>query len=143
MSSRTKAVIVPVLAAAFALVAVGCSGGATTDGIQTTLHDFSIQVSDTSLPAGTTKFMITNSGAVVHEFEILTVPAGVNPAALPVVENVADTASAGLTVVDEVENIAPSTGATLNVQLAAGQYVLICNVAGHYALGMHTPITVE
>lgn len=143
MSFPTKAVIVPALAAAFALAAAGCSGRAVSDGVATTLRDFSIQVADTSLPAGTTKFAITNSGAVVHEFEVFTVPAGVDPAALPIVENVADTATAGLTVVDEVENIAPATGATLNVQLAAGQYVLICNVAGHYALGMHTAITVE
>jgi uncharacterized cupredoxin-like copper-binding protein len=27
--------------------------------------------------------------------------------------------------------------------LAPGHYVLICNIAGHYQLGMHTSLTVK
>jgi len=36
----------------------------------------------------------------------------------------------------------PNASKTLDVTLAAGSYLLICNVPGHYAAGMVTPLTV-
>jgi uncharacterized cupredoxin-like copper-binding protein len=33
--------------------------------------------------------------------------------------------------------------ATLTADLAAGKYVVICNVAGHYQLGMRIALTVQ
>ena len=127
------------------MAAVACSGSpqASADGVQVTLRDFAVDVADTTLPTGSTKLAIHNSGAAVHELEVFKVPAGVDAAALPVTNNVADTDSAGLTVVDEVENVAPSTGANLTVNLEPGTYAFICNLPTHYGLGMHTIVTVE
>ena len=129
-----------------ALVVGACGGGAQSSGgagVQTTLSDFAIAVADTSLPAGATKLAVTNAGATVHELEVFTVPAGVDVAALPVANNVADTDSVGMTVVDEVEDVAPGTGTTLNVTLQPGTYAFLCNLPTHYGLGMHTVVTVE
>jgi uncharacterized cupredoxin-like copper-binding protein len=134
------------LAGATALAAVACSGdpGASGQGgVPVTLRDFSVDVADTTPPAGSTRLAITNSGATVHELEVFTVPDGVDPNALPIVNNVADTDSVGMTVVDEVEEVAPSTTANLTVNLATGRYAFICNLPGHYGLGMHTLVTVE
>jgi len=47
-----------------------------------------------------------------------------------------------LDLIDEQEDIAPSTTATLTVDLEAGSYILMCNVNGHYQQGMHAGFTV-
>ena len=44
---------------------------------------------------------------------------------------------------DEVENIAPGTGADLTANLSAGTYAVVCNLPGHYGQGMHADLTVE
>jgi uncharacterized cupredoxin-like copper-binding protein len=49
--------------------------------------------------------------------------------------------TAGLTVVDEVEDIAVGATPSLTVDLPAGHYVVICNLPAHYAGGMHTDFT--
>jgi hypothetical protein len=52
-------------------------------------------------------------------------------------------------VVDEIEDIPVGDQPTLNVDLEAGSYVLICNIydeaeqEAHYSLGMRTAFTVE
>ena len=144
-SISRRSVAALTLAGATALAAVACSGSpqASADGVQVTLRDFAVDVSDTTLPTGSNKLAIHNSGAAVHELEVFKVPAGVDAAALPVTNNVADTDSAGLTVIDEVENVAPSTGANLTVNLEPGTYAFMCNLPTHYGLGMHAIITVE
>jgi len=63
------------------------------------------------------------------------------PDALPVKNGTVD--EGGLTIVDENEDIAPSTTATLSVDLKAGSYVIICNLPGHYEQGMHAGFTVS
>ena len=45
-------------------------------------------------------------------------------------------------MVDEAEDIAPSTTATLPIDLEAGSYVIICNLPGHYQQGMNVGLKV-
>ena len=45
--------------------------------------------------------------------------------------------------VDEVEDIAPGTSASLSLDLEPGTYAVICNLPGHYANGMHTTFAVS
>jgi uncharacterized cupredoxin-like copper-binding protein len=128
-----------------ALVVSSCGGGGQPPqgDVQVTLKDFAIGLSRGTVPAGPTKLAITNGGATVHEVEVFALPPGADPAALTVKDNVVDTASAGLTAIDEVEDIAPSTFPTLTVTLQPGRYALICNIPGHYGLGMHALLTVR
>ena len=55
----------------------------------------------------------------------------------------------GLEVVDEVEELPVGSDGEVTVDLAAGHYVLLCNIydeaegESHYQLGMRTDITVE
>ncbi len=134
----------PALIAAIAVLAPACANGSGGEGdVQITLRDFQIELSETHLPSGEVTFAATNEGPSVHEFEVFSVPEGVDPNDLPVSDNVADTEGKGLNVIDEVEDIAPSTTADLTVSLEPGGYVVICNLPSHYEQGMHIAFTVE
>jgi uncharacterized cupredoxin-like copper-binding protein len=94
-------------------------------------------------------FNITNEGPSTHEFVV--VQSDLAEDKLPVEEQ--DTPPGGIplglvnedavTVVDEAEDITPSTTTDLTVDLDAGTYIIICNVLGHYEHGMHTTLTVS
>jgi uncharacterized cupredoxin-like copper-binding protein len=121
----------------------GAGGSAGVGGaINVTEADFKIEPSATTAAPGPVTFHITNSGTQVHEFVVLkTDTAGDKlPMATDAPEVQED--ATGLTVVDEAEDIAAGATADLSVTLEAGHYVLICNVPGHYTLGMHTDFTV-
>jgi uncharacterized cupredoxin-like copper-binding protein len=62
--------------------------------------------------------------------------------ALPVDSDVVQTTVDGIDVVDEVEEITPSTSTGLSVDLQPGAYAMICNVSGHYGSGMFASFTV-
>jgi uncharacterized cupredoxin-like copper-binding protein len=140
---------VTIAVAAFAMLgAVACSSsssstsssaGGDTGGVSATEKDFSIDLGSSSAPAGSVTFNITNDGPSAHEFVIVQTDDA--PYALPVKDS--EVEEDKLTVVDEQEDIAPSTTATLTTDLEAGSYVIICNVTGHYEAGMHTAFTVS
>ena len=127
--------------AAVALVTAACSGDGEAD-VDVSLEDGSISMSTTDLAAGELTFSSTNEGTSIHEIEVFSVPEGTETGEIPVEDNVADVEGAGLELIDEVEDIAPSTTADLTVDLEPGSYALICNLAGHYAAGMHVGFTV-
>ena len=130
---------------AFAFIASACgSGGGDPEGdVRVTLSDYSIEVSTTTVPAGETEFVATNEGPSTHEYEIFSVPDDAKADDLFVNGSTADTEAAGLELVDEVEDVAPSTSAKLTVSLDPGTYALICNLPDHYGKGMHATFTVE
>jgi uncharacterized cupredoxin-like copper-binding protein len=130
--------------AAAALAAPACgAGGSGGDETALSMRDFDITLDVTSVPAGSVTFVATNDGPSVHEFEIFSVPDAVDATDLPVRDNTADTDAAELEIIDEVEDIAPSTSARLSVSLDAGDYAAICNLPGHYAKGMVATFTVR
>ena len=129
-----------------ALAGAACSSGDTegepsAGGVPVTLTDFTIEPAETSAPAGSVSFAITNDGPSVHEFEVLRTDTPAD--ALPVDSGVVQTTSAGIEIVDEVEEITPSTQAELSVDLEPATYALICNIPGHYQSGMFASFTVE
>lgn len=136
--------------AAFAMVgAVACSsstsststsaGGSTAGGVSATEKDFAIDLASTSAPAGSVTFNISNEGPSTHEFVVIKTDDA--PDALPTKNGVVDEDK--VKPVDEQEDIAPGTTATLTTNLDAGSYVIICNLPGHYEAGMHTAFTVS
>jgi uncharacterized cupredoxin-like copper-binding protein len=138
----------PVLSACLvACLLVACSDaapGPTTPSAATvtvSLASFSLSPSPASAPAGSVTFNISNTAAEdVHEFVV--VQSDLAAGELPIGAEGAIDESA-LTVVDEVEEMAPGASASLTVDLAAGHYVLLCNVPGHYGLGMRADFTVN
>jgi len=142
MNNVRHALVLAVFAGMGAL-ASACGGGGSSDAIDVSLSDGDITMSSAEIAAGDVTFAGTNEGSTVHEMEIFTVPDGVDATSLEVSDSVANTEGAGMTVVDEVEDIAPSTTAELTVSLDPGTYAVICNLSGHYAQGMVTEFTVS
>ncbi|MFB6096436.1 MAG: hypothetical protein ABEJ74_03505 [Haloferacaceae archaeon] len=139
-------------AAALGSVA-GCTappsnGGTTTPApgettVSATLSDYDIELSRSTVPAGSVTFEISNEAEQVHEFVVFATDLA--PDALPTTDNgnEVDEHGEGLTVVDEVEDIEGGASATLTVDLDPGHYVPVCNLPAHYKLGMRTEFTVE
>ena len=51
-----------------------------------------------------------------------------------------DEEAAGVTA--RVKELRPGTSRTVTVAMQPGTYILYCNIAGHYAMGMWTLLTV-
>lgn len=113
------------------------AGGTSSGGVSATEKDFEIDLASSTAPVGSVTFNISNEGPSTHEFVIIKTDDA--PDALPTKNG--EVNEDGLNVVDEQEDIAPSTTATITTNLDAGSYVIICNVPGHYQLGMHTAFT--
>jgi uncharacterized cupredoxin-like copper-binding protein len=122
------------------------AGGTGT--VQVTLQEWAVVPASTSVAAGEVTFQVTNTGPEdVHEFVVLKTD--LDPGALPVDANGAVTESgAGIEVVDEIEDIPVGETQSLTVTLAAGKYVLLCNVydetdkEAHYKMGMRAQFEV-
>ena len=101
-----------------------------------------------SVGAGPVTFKVVNSGPEdIHEFVILK--SDLDPGALPVDDDGAVTEDGeGMEVIDEIEDIEVGETMELTTTLAAGSYVLLCNIysaeeeEAHYRLGMRTGFTV-
>jgi uncharacterized cupredoxin-like copper-binding protein len=121
--------------------------GGTT--VNVTLLEWAVVPDTASVAAGEVTFAVINEGpADVHEFVIIRTD--LDPGALPTdATGAVDEAGGGIEVLDKIEDIAVGETQEVTVELAAGSYVLICNIYDadmghvHYALGMRTAFTVE
>ena len=128
-------------------------GGGTpvTTTVNITLDEFSVIATPNSAPAGKVKFHVTNVGEDVHELVVLKT--NLPPGMIPLnAEGDADEDAAGVANIGEKEDIASGASADLELDLGAGKYVLICNLAmvepdgsieHHYAEGMYSGFTVQ
>jgi uncharacterized cupredoxin-like copper-binding protein len=139
-----------------ALASAACGTGAptaapTTAGptkVKVTLQEWAVVPAPASVAAGAVTFEVTNSGpADIHEFVIIKTD--LDPGALPVDSTGTVTEEgAGMTVVNEIEDIPVGQTQELSVTLAPGKYVLLCNIysaeedEAHYAKGMRTAFEV-
>ena len=144
--------VVFMLVAMLAIASVACSSDSSSSSAGTTAtspagggtaiaateKDFSIGLDSTEVAAGEVTFTINNEGPSAHEFVVIATDTA--PGDLPVKDGLVE--EDGITVVDEAEDIAPSTTASLPIDLEAGSYVIICNLPGHYEQGMNVGLTV-
>jgi uncharacterized cupredoxin-like copper-binding protein len=115
---------------------------ATGTPVGVTEKDFTVELDTTSAKAGSTSFEVDNEGPSTHEFVVFATDLA--PDALPVgADGNVDEEGDGVTHIDEIEDIGSGCQASLTVDLDAGNYVLICNLPGHYAAGMHAPLKVK
>ena len=133
---------VPLMVLVVAVLAACGGGGAASGGatqVQVTLTDFKIDSSVTTFSVGVPyHFVVTNKGAVAHEFVIMPPEqtAQSSEAQLP------STALAGIAGKDLAAGATKTLDYTFT-QAPAGGLEFACHLPGHYEAGMHTPITVK
>ena len=100
-----------------------------------------VRINQPSVKAGAVRFDVTNwSRGMLHEMLVVAVD---NPQApLPYDYAQAKVAEDQVKVLGDTGDLQPGASYILDVTLTPGSYLLICNVPGHYAAGMVTPLTV-
>lgn len=149
---RKRALMLPLLAVA-ALVVVGCGSGAATPSpaattVTVTLQEWAVLPSVATARSGQITFAITNQGpADMHEFVVIKTDLSVH--ALPTdADGAVDEAAGGMVVEGEIEDIPVGGSESLTLNLAPGNYALICNIystdedEAHYEMGMRTAFSV-
>lgn len=106
--------------------------------VAVTLKDYRVELSVTTVKAGTVKFGVKNAGGMEHSFELIKTDLPFDK--LPTTGD-AKAREDGL--VKQIKSIGVGKVSSTTAQLVAGNYVVICNVAGHYQLGMRAALKVE
>jgi uncharacterized cupredoxin-like copper-binding protein len=107
------------------------------------LEDFEVRRDAAVVPAGTVSFRILNQGPTTHE--LIVVRTDHAPDKLPLQSDglTVDEEGPGVHLLDEAEGLDIDDRQTLVLDLAAGDYVLYCNLEGHYLGGMYAALTVR
>lgn len=126
-----------------ALVLGACGGGstsATSATVTATMSDKEITLSVPSVSAGRVTFHAVNSGTVVHSLVLLKTdtPQDKLPPDPKDASKAQETGSVAAT-----GQIAAGQSKDITRDLAAGNYVVICNEPAHYLIGMHIAFTVK
>ena len=103
-------------------------------------HDFALATNTSTVAAGSVAFNISNQGPSSHE--LLAFRTDLPEDQLPLGPDGRINEDALPKVLDTDTDLAAGTQRHLSESLAPGRYVLVCNLPGHYKLGMHTVITV-
>ncbi len=93
------------------------------------------------IPRGEVTFVATNTSRITeHEMIVLPIKDVTKPLPYDTKTERLDEDAAGS--LGEISETAPGKTGTLTVDLKPGIYMLTCNIANHYAMGMWTLITV-
>jgi len=118
------------------------SAPAGTTALTITMTDFAFTPKSVTAPAGAVKLTAPNAGKAPHEL-VLVKFAG-DPGTLPTTTDgdANEDAFPESDLPGEIGETEPGASGTLTVTLPAGQYVMLCNVPGHYKAGMYGTLTV-
>ena len=108
-------------------------------GVVVELRDYSVKPNVPSVTAGKTKIGVRNAASMTHELVVLKTDVSADK--LPVDGAVAKAKEEGKVGFTDVMGAGQVRALTLD--LSPGNYVLLCNVAGHYQLGMHVAFKVD
>jgi uncharacterized cupredoxin-like copper-binding protein len=146
MSNRLqKSIALSVIILLLVPVVAACSSAnASSNGstINVTETSYKFDLSSNTAPAGTVTFHVINKAPdVAHDFVVLQTdtPAGQLPIAS---SGLVDEAKAGK-VLGSVKGVPTGGSKDLALNLTAGHYALICDLPGHYQLGMYADFTVK
>jgi uncharacterized cupredoxin-like copper-binding protein len=138
--------IVALVLAACGTAATPTPAGPTTVAVG--LQEWAIVPASTTIKAGEVTFDAKNDGPDdAHELVVIRTDLGLLD--LPTgADGKVDEAGAGMTMIGEIEEFAVGESASGTFDLAAGRYLLICNIVdadgdAHYGKGMTIAITVE
>lgn len=122
------------------LVLGACGGGGEQTGqadVIVDMREYSVKSSKVTIAAGTVTILVRNVGSAAHDFMIIKsdLPSDKLP------QEGGKAKEDGK--VYGIGELNPGGRKTEGVELKPGKYILICNVVGHYGLGMHTSVTVQ
>ena len=103
------------------------------------MKEYSITLNTPTVKSGVVKFGIRNLGTMVHDFNLIKTDLAPDKLLIDTAAGKAKTDG----LVKQMINIAQGRATTVDADLAPGHYVIICNVASHYQLGMRTELTVQ
>jgi len=113
-----------------------------SNDISGTVKEWAVAIDAAEAKAGDVKFTMKNEGAVPHEFIIVKTEFA--PGKIPLgPNNRFNEDGEGVFVPGEISEWQPGTTGTVTLKLDAGNYQLLCNIAGHYANGMFTQLKVS
>ena len=113
-----------------------------SNDISGTVKEWAVAIDAAEAKAGDVKFTMKNEGAVPHEFIIVKTEFA--PGKIPLgPDNRFNEDGEGVFVPGEISEWQPGTTGTVTLKLDAGNYQLLCNIAGHYANGMYTQLKVS
>jgi iron uptake system component EfeO len=92
----------------------------TSGTVNVGAKEFAYHPAAIAVKAGTVTFKVKNTGVAEHEFEIFQ----------------------GSQVIDEIEGLVPGLEKELKVDLAPGDYTIVCKLPGHEEAGMKATLTV-
>jgi uncharacterized cupredoxin-like copper-binding protein len=107
------------------------------------LDDFRVRQDAAVVPAGTVSFRILNQGPTSHEVIVVRTDRAADKLPLQRDGLTVNEEAPGIELLDEVEGLDIDDRQTLVLELPAGNYVLYCNLEGHYLGGMHEALTVR
>jgi uncharacterized cupredoxin-like copper-binding protein len=141
MPPKFKKIVILLVIAIFVIpVLTACGSGQNTVDVKE--DSFSITM-PSSLKAGNITFHVSNiDSSANHEFIIIKTDLA--PDKLPLDGNGnADLTAQGVTVIDQIKDLAPGASQDLTTNLTPGKYVALCDLPGHYKAGMFIGFVVK
>ncbi len=99
--------------------------------------EMSYDVSTTTVKAGEITFVLDNLGTVEHEVVVIKTDVPFDQLEIGSDDRISEDLSVG-----EISETPAGESASVQLKLEPGNYVLACNIAGHYRLGMRAALTV-
>jgi uncharacterized cupredoxin-like copper-binding protein len=122
----------------------GASPQEPKDAVEVVETDFHIAMSQTVLPANTRiTFVVHNDGHVPHEVIIVKAPSSGSNLPLKPDADVNEKTPGLTSELDTGSSLAPGETRTLTADIPAGHYIAVCNLPGHYKLGMRVDLLVN
>jgi uncharacterized cupredoxin-like copper-binding protein len=101
-----------------------------------------INIDQREVAAGTVVFAVTNNSKdIIHEMIVSPLPKGTTE--LPYLKDENRVAEDEAGHLGEVSELDPGAKGALTLDLKPGDYILYCNIPGHFAGGMWTLLTVK
>jgi uncharacterized cupredoxin-like copper-binding protein len=109
------------------------------------VHESSYRLSlaTTTLPSGRIGFDVHNDASMPHEFVVFKTDLPADALPLGSDGDVVEDSPLLQDVADSGSSIVPGHSRAIFATLAPGHYAVVCNLPGHYHLGMHVDLTVN
>ena len=132
------------LVAGAVLASVGAASAAETVAVKLVGErggEMAVELDKSSVPAGEVTFAVSNAAQDTPHEMIVVRTASPDPT-LPVDPATEKVDESAIDALGEVEGLKAGQTGDLTLTLEPGDYLLICNLKGHYAAGMEAPFTV-